>query len=142
MSQVQNCYWVNSSSLYDSRNLCSKKDSFFEHLYGGFNTYDLNPECKRNSSFTNQLYIELGRKSSPMLRTQFRTSILFAVHFSVLSTENADLKSTYLVINESTITIQYCSALVFRINHSKRLFFFQDFFPAFIIYRVSHSKEW
>ena len=48
----------------------------------------------------------------------------------MLSTENADLKSTYLVINESTITIQYCSALVFRINHSKRLFFFQDFFQS------------
>ena len=95
------------------------------HYAGIINS--LYPECKRNINFTNQLYIELGRKSSPMLRTQFRTSIWFAVHFFVLNTENADLKSTYLVINESTITIQYCSALVFQINHSKCLFFFKIF---------------
>ena len=95
-------------------------------LFRDLNTYNLNPESERNSIFTNQLYIELGRKSSPMLRTQFRTSIWFAVHFSVLSTENADIKSTYLVINESTITIQYCSLVPNK--QLKTFILFQDFF--------------
>ena len=47
-----------------------------------FTTHYLNPECKRKSSFINQLYIKLGRQLYPHALCCYDSSTNYGTHFS------------------------------------------------------------